>query len=94
MFSTRRPRQVLAIAFVLSAIAAVGILRLRVDTNHINFFSARHPLGQSARVIDSELSGVYSFQIMLEGPPDSLSTPDNLQRMERLEARSCERFRT
>ncbi len=36
-------------------VAALGILRLRVDTNHINFFSARHPLGQSAAVIDKEL---------------------------------------
>jgi hypothetical protein len=86
IFSTRRPRQVIAIAIVLSAIAAFGIVRLHVDTNHINFFSPRHPLGQSARVIDSDLSGVYSFQIMLEGQPDTVNTPDSLQRMERLEA--------
>ena len=55
-----------------------------MDTNHINFFSANHPLGQSARVIDDQLSGIYSFQILLEGPPESLGTPDNLQRMDRL----------
>ena len=44
-----------------------------------------HPLGQSAAVIDKELGGVYSFQIMLEGPPESLKTPDALQRIDRLE---------
>ena len=54
------------------------MLKLRVDTNHINFFSRDHPLGQSAAVIDKELGGVYSFQIMLEGPPESLKTPDAL----------------
>ena len=70
---------------VLAAIASFGIVRLRVDTNHINFFSPHHPLGQSARVIDDELSGIYSFQILLEGPPESLGTPESLQRMERLE---------
>jgi len=86
MFSTRHPRQVLAIAVAVSAAVSIGITRLHVDTNHINFFSARHPLGQSARVIDSELSGVYSFQIMLEGQPDTLNTPESLQRMERVEA--------
>jgi preprotein translocase subunit SecF len=37
-------------------------------------------------VIDTHLSGVYSFEIMLEGPPDSLNTPDALQRMDRLQA--------
>jgi uncharacterized protein len=85
MFSTRRPRLVLAVAVLLSCVACAGILRLRVDTNHINFFSPQHPLGQSARVIDGQLSGIYSFQIMLEGPPGSLGTPGNLQRMARLE---------
>ena len=85
MFSTRNPGRVLIGATALSAIALVGIRDLRVDTNHINFFSPKHPLGQSARVIDDELSGIYSFQILLEGPADSLSTPDNLQRMQRLE---------
>jgi uncharacterized protein len=85
MYSTRHPRSVVAVSVALAAIASFGILRLRVDTNHINFFSPKHPLGQSARVIDSELSGIYSFQVLLEGPPESLGTPENLQRMERLE---------
>jgi predicted RND superfamily exporter protein len=85
MFSTRHPRAILAAAVVLSGIAMYGIRDLHVDTNHINFFSPSHPPGQSARVIDNELSGIYSFQIMLEGQPDSLGTPENLQRMERLE---------
>jgi predicted RND superfamily exporter protein len=85
MFSTRHPRRVLAVAIALAAAASFGIARLRVDTNHINFFSATHPLGQSARVIDGELSGIYSYQILLEGPAESLGTPENLQRMHRLE---------
>jgi predicted RND superfamily exporter protein len=79
------PKRVLAVALIIGAIATGGVTRLRVDTNHINFFSGSHPLGQSARVIDRELSGVYSFQLMLEGPPDSLGTPDALQRIDRLE---------
>jgi predicted RND superfamily exporter protein len=79
------PGRVLAVAVLIVAVAAAGVLRLRVDTNHINFFAASHPLGESARVIDQELSGVYSFQLMLEGPPDSLNTPDALQRMDRLQ---------
>jgi len=85
MFSTRRPRLVLVAAGCLGAIACLGVLRLRVDTNHINFFSPQHPLGRSARVIDGQLSGIYSFQILLEGPADSLGTPENLRRMAQLE---------
>lgn len=81
------PRRVLAISAVIAVIAALGMFRLRVETNHISFFSSRHPLSQSARVIDQKLSGVYSFNIMLEGPPDSMKTPDALQRIDRLEER-------
>ena len=83
-FSTRRPHLVLGVTAMLSVVAMLGIRELRVDTNHINFFSRDHPLGQSARVIDDELSGIYSFQLLLEGPPESLNTPDNLQRIDRL----------
>jgi uncharacterized protein len=82
--SCGHPRRVLAVSAIVAAVAIAGMFRLRVDTNHINFFSSNHPLGQSARVIDSHLAGVYSFQIMLEGEPDALKTPEVLQRIDRL----------
>ena len=83
--SSRYPGRVVAVSLLIGFIAAIGILRLRVDTNHMNFFRASHPISRSASVIDQHLSGVYSFQIMLEGPPDSLKTPDALHRIDRLE---------
>jgi predicted RND superfamily exporter protein len=85
-FSCAHPGRVLIATLALGVIASLGILRLRVDTNHINFFSRTHPLGASALVIDHQLSGVYSFQMMLEGPPDSMKSPDTLQRMDALQA--------
>ena len=84
-FSCAHPKRVLAVSIVLGIVAALGMMRLRVDTNHINFFKQSHPISQSAAVIDRELAGVYSFQIMLEGPPDSLKTPDALRRIDGLE---------
>ena len=84
-FSCAHPGRVLAITMAIGIVAALGIVRLRVDTNHIAFFSANHPLGRSAAVIDRDLGGVYSFQIMLEGAPDSMKTPDTLQRLDRLQ---------
>ena len=84
-FSCEYPGRVVAVSLFVGFIAAIGILRLHVDTNHINFFRASHPISRSASVIDKELSGVYSFQIMLEGPPDSFKAPEVLQRIDRLE---------
>ena len=86
-FVCAHPRRVLAASLAVGLIAVLGVTRLKVDTNHINFFTESHPLSQSARVIDGELSGVYSFQLMLEGPPDSLNSPDALQRIDRLQER-------
>jgi predicted RND superfamily exporter protein len=84
-FAIRRAWLVIAVTAAIAAAAMAGVSRLRVDTNHINFFSPQHPLGESARVIDTKLGGIYTFQILLEGPPDALSTPAVLGRMDRLE---------
>lgn len=82
--ATSYPGRVIAIAAVVGVAAIAGMTRLRIDTNHINFFSKRHPLHLSADVIDKELAGVYSFDLLLEGPPGSLQAPDALARMDRL----------
>ena len=86
-FSMRYARQVVVVTVALLAVAATGVQWLRVDTNHVNFFADDHPLHQSATVIDRQLSGIYSFNILLEGEPDSMKTPDALRRMEELRVR-------
>jgi predicted RND superfamily exporter protein len=84
--ATRRAGAVAAVTVGAMVVAAAGIQWLRVDTNHINFFRESHPLHQSAVVIDRDLSGVYSFNILLEGEPDSMKAPETLRRMEALKA--------
>ena len=83
-FAFSNPALVVSIVLGASVAAGLGITRLKVDTNHINFFPASHPLSRSAAVVDRELSGIYSFNILIEGPPDSLGVPDTLARMDRL----------
>ena len=78
------PVAVLALACCASVAAAAGAGRLRVDTNHINFFASTHPLSQSASLIDRKLSGINSFNVLLEGPAESIADPDTLARIERL----------
>ena len=73
--TSRRPGLVVGVSALLALVSIGGILRLRVDTNHINFFSSGHPLSQSARLIDGKLSGVYGFQVFFEGPAESLRDP-------------------
>ena len=80
----RRAPVVLGVVAVLAAFSVAGVLRLRVDTNHINFFPVDHPITTSAQVIDRELSGIYTFDVLIEGPAESMRQPDVLRRMERL----------
>lgn len=77
-------RLVGAVTVAALVVAGVGLTRLRVDTNHVNFFAAGHPLHESADVLDRDLAGIYSFNVMLEGPADSMKSPDVLARMARL----------
>lgn len=84
MYSTRHARTVMAVVTVLVGLAGWGMSHLRVDTNHINFFSPKHELYKSAQVIDTQLSGIYTFQVFLEGEPGAMQQPEVLQRMDRL----------
>jgi uncharacterized protein len=86
-FSMRNARRVVVATVVVMAVGLFGLRWLRVDTNHINFFATDHPLHQSATLIDTELSGIYSFNILLEGEPDSMKSPDAMRRMEELRVR-------
>lgn len=84
-FAVRRAGLVLGAGVIVCLVSLAGLSRLRVDTNHINFFAADHPLSRSAAVIDTRLSGIYSFQILLEGGADAVHRPDALRRMDQLQ---------
>lgn len=86
-FSMRHATAVLVTTGLILVGSTSGLAWLHVDTNHINFFPNDHPLHQSADVIDQQLSGIYSFNVLLEGGPDSMKSPDALQRMAALRLR-------
>lgn len=85
--AANHPGRIIGATIMIVVVAAAGVLRLRVDTNHIAFFKPGHPLHDSAVLMDRELSGIYSFQVMLEGEPESLRTPDMLRRLDELRVR-------
>src|SRR5688500_2979357 len=86
-FSVGYAKPVLALTVIVLAASTTGIAKLRVDTNHVNFFADDHPLHQSADIIDRQLAGIYSFNILVEGEPGSMKSPAALQRMEQLRVR-------
>ncbi len=86
-FSIRHASSVLLVTLLVTGVSSAGMAWLHVDTNHVNFFAKDHPLHQSADIIDRDLSGIYNFNILFEGEPDSMKSPDALRRMEELRTR-------
>jgi predicted RND superfamily exporter protein len=86
-FSIRHATPVLITTLGLMAAGGIGMIWLRVDTNHINFFAKDHPLHRSADLLDRELSGIYSFNVLLEGEPDAMKSPEVMRRIEELGVR-------
>ncbi len=86
-FSIQNAALVLTVTLLITLVSSIGMAWLHVDTNHVNFFAADHPLHQSADIIDRDLSGIYNFNILFEGEPDSMKSPDALRRMEELRTR-------
>jgi len=76
-----RSAKILVVAALLTAFSIVGIFRLKASTNHVAFFPKSSPIRQSAELIDQKLAGVYSFEIILEGAPDTFKDPDLLRRV-------------
>jgi predicted RND superfamily exporter protein len=81
------PHRVIVAASIVLVAVGFGLTWLRVDTNHIAFFKPGHPLHDSAELMDRELAGIYSFQVMLEGPPESLRSADAIARIDTLRER-------
>jgi hypothetical protein len=83
-FLAPRTRGILIGVAIVLVVSLVGISQLRVSTNHIEFFPEHSPLARSARLIDDRLAGVYSFEVILEGPADTFKDPEILARMDEL----------
>jgi predicted RND superfamily exporter protein len=83
-FAAARPALILLPAVAVVIFSAMGIARLRVDTNHMSFFAGTHPLSVAAEVIDRELAGVYGFNMLVEGPPGSMQRADVVARLDRV----------
>ena len=85
--ATTRPGLVVAFFALVTAIAAVGIPRVRANTDLVGFLTEDAPLRRDTEFIDAHLTGTLPFDFMLRrrdgGPIASL---DALRRLDALEA--------
>jgi len=83
-FAIRRPWLVVAATLVVVAVSAVGIARVDVSHSPLNWFPKDEPIVGDFRVIDGELGGAISMEVLIDsGREDGLKDPDLLHRIER-----------
>lgn len=81
----RQPRRVLLLTTLLAVLAALGMTRLRIETNLLEYFQSDTRLVRDTEFIEGALSGVEDIRISLRSDdPDVILSLDNLRRMEDL----------
>ncbi len=82
-FNHRHARPLFIGMSVLILLSINGITRLEVNTNQMDFFKKDSEIHQSAQLIDSRLSGIFSVELYLKGDEGSMKDPTVLRAMER-----------
>jgi hypothetical protein len=98
-FAHRRPQAVVAAAAVVAVLATVGISRIRINDNPVNWFEPSHPVRLGSEVLNRHLGGTYMAFLALapeapadpsangEGePPEPFKDPELLRYVSNLQA--------
>ncbi len=80
------PRAVLLGAGIVLVFGLYGISRLEAETLGLEWLRDDHPLQQSYRFIEENLTGLYNLELIVEGERDALRSPEMLRRIEELSA--------
>jgi len=93
-FSARRPWSVLGVSALLIVVAAAGAARLRFANDYLMWFPEGEPLVEATRLIDRELRGSVTLEVILDtGQENGLHAPELLRRIDAIAGanRSIER---
>ena len=86
-FDIRHRRAIIALFAGIFVVSALGIARLRVDSNFLNEFSEDEPIRIATEYVDEIMGGTYSFIYLFDsGAPEGIKSPEFLREIERLQA--------
>ncbi len=85
-FVRRRGVAILVVAGVVTAVAGVGIARLKVESNAIEFFRKSDPMRQITEYIQDKVGGVGNLEVVVKAKePGGIRDPEVLRAMDALE---------
>ena len=81
-----RGRALVVLGLVVFLVSAVGLTRIEVNDNPVNWFRSDHPLRVADRVLNDHLAGTYLAYLTLEaGEEDAFKNPDVMRYVDRLQ---------
>jgi len=80
----RFPTIILLIGGLVLALGLGGAWRLKRETNAIDFLKKKSDMRVALEFIEKHLTGVFTLEIVLRGPPGSMKDPSVLRRVESL----------
>jgi len=81
-----RRRRVITVTLILTALIGAGAARLRVNTDYLRIFPQGSQTVQDALKLHERLAGAATVQLVVSGPPGSVTRPDFLGNVAALEA--------
>ena len=82
----RHPRLTLLLMALLASAAALGIIRLKVETNPVEYFKVHTSIYQHFHDIYQDGAGSFPMNVVLDGRlPDYFEDPSRLQRISELQ---------
>ncbi|HXD52325.1 MAG TPA: MMPL family transporter, partial [Burkholderiales bacterium] len=80
-----RRRRVIFITLLITALIGTGAVRLRVNTDYLHIFPHESATVQDALKLHERLAGAATVQLVVSGPPGSVTRPDFLDSVAALE---------
>ncbi len=80
----RHSRLILFMTAAALAIAVLGMSRVRIETNELEWFPQDSAMYRNAKTLDRELTGIGTLEILIEGESDLMMQPGILSRMDAL----------
>ncbi|MBE9509418.1 MAG: RND family transporter [Bacteroidetes bacterium] len=79
---SKKPKAVIIFSLIFTALVSIGILKVVVNTDPINFYEENHPVKYSAKLINKELGGFFPLSIVFNG---DIKDPAVLKKIDEIE---------
>ncbi len=78
----KNPQKVILISLIIVAVVATGILKLKIDTNPINFYSSQSELVKATELVNNKFGGANNISVVAKG---DIKDPKLMQKINELE---------